>query len=77
MTPNERFEALITVLGILTTGVLSIVVVAVRDHFALRELMNDVRDLVTRKEKDHDDFRQKLTQLERDQLDFYRRRRLP
>ena len=74
MTPTERFSVLLTILSILTTAMLTIAGVAIRDHYNLRDLMNDVGQLVQRKENDHKTINERLTQLERDQLDFYRKR---
>lgn len=74
MTPTERFSVLITLMSIAVTAMLSMLAVAVRDHFALKDLVSDVAELVKHKEADHNEMKTRLSQLERDQLEFYRNR---
>jgi hypothetical protein len=69
---TQRFAILTTVLGILTAGVLGLLVTMIRDHFTLTELVKDVRTLITDKDKDHAGLNERLTYLERKELRQYR-----
>jgi hypothetical protein len=66
---------LTTFTGILAAGVLGLLVTMIRDHFVLAELVTDVKQLVTEKDKAHTGINERLTYLERRELNDYRKRR--
>ncbi len=74
MSASQRFTIITTLLGILTAGLIGILVTMIRDHYVLTELVKDVKQLVTDKEQAHTGINERLTYLERRELEGYRRR---
>jgi hypothetical protein len=71
MTPDQRFAVLLVVLaavlggvGWLAKSVLGVTAQWARTGAKLEELSNDIRDLVTAKERDHDRIDGRVDRLE-------------
>lgn len=84
MTPGERFTALIVTLltgGSFVLGGIGFIVRLLwnikgawdKTNGELHALVDDVKDIVAHKEKDHDEFKERLTYLERRELAERRR----
>ena len=68
MSPNERFSVIIVLLSALVTGVLGMTGIMIRDHYKLGQVADHLLEIVQDKNKDHDEFKERLTYLERREL---------